>query len=245
DPNNSVVFQTLLNNPKLKNSTRNFAAICEADIGAVPTLEDFLNGRNIPAAKARTDIRIPTGPVAYISAFPVIDALNFEAAARHVGDKVELIGQIVEVKEDVGRRGRGQGKPYVFINFGPWRGNIVKISIWSEGLAKLKDKPSKSWVGRWISVTGLMDPPYSSKRYHYTHFAVTVQEDGQIKVLDEKQARFRLGKAAGVAAPPQKPTASFKPPTHNQNILIKFGKTKPAPQPQPPPQPRYSGHSSP
>src|SRR5262249_7308698 len=53
DPNNSVVFQTLLNNPKLKNSTRNFAAICEADIGAVPTLEDFLNGRNIPAAKTR------------------------------------------------------------------------------------------------------------------------------------------------------------------------------------------------
>ena len=70
------IFQILFSSPKLKESARNFAAICDADIGAVPTLEDFLNARNIPATKARVDIRVPTEPrkVAYISPFPVISA---------------------------------------------------------------------------------------------------------------------------------------------------------------------------
>jgi len=109
-----------------------------------------------------------------------------------VGDKVELIGQIIEVKQDYARKGKGKNKPYVFINFGPWKKDGVKISIWSEGLSKLTKKPSKSWVGQWVSVTGLIDPPYSNPKYGYTHFSVTVLEEGQIQALDEKQARFRL-----------------------------------------------------
>jgi len=250
DPHNSAVFQILLSNPKLKDSARNFAAICEADISAVPTLEDFLSAKNIPAAKARVDIRVPVEPrkVTYISAFPVIDALDFQAAARHVGDKIELIGQIVGVKEDFGRRGRGKNKPYVFINFGHWRGNIVKISIWSEGLAKLKEKPSPNWVGKWVSVTGLLDPPYSSARYGYTHLSVTVQEDGQIQTLDEAQARFRLGKGTAQSASSQKSGASQPRSTSttkttgtkpgsgssNQDILKKFAGGQPKPTPQQP-----------
>ena len=170
-----------------------------------------------------------------------------------------MIGQIVEVKEDVGRRGRGRDKPYVFINFGPWRGSIVKISIWSEGLAKLKEKPSKNWIGRWVSVTGLLDPPYHSKRYGYTHLSVTVQEDGQIQTLDESQARFRLGKsitqpARGAGAPgrtaPVPPHFGRTPPnatksaktgstggTRNKDILKKYGTRQP---PTPPTHTRTS-----
>ena len=117
---------------------------------------------------------------------------HFDAASRRVGDRIELVGKIVEVKRDTGRRGRGRGRPYVFINFGPWRGNIVKISIWSEGLAELKEQPSAAWVNRWVSVVGLMDPPYDSKKYGYRHLSVTVEKDGQIQFLDETQARFRL-----------------------------------------------------
>jgi hypothetical protein len=197
DPQNSVIFQILLNSPNLKNAARNFAAICDADPSAVPALEDFLGGRNIPANKSPVVVRLPTAPRTYISPFPVVDALDFALAEKHVGDKIELVGQIVEVKVDVGRRGKGKDKPYVFINFGPWRGSIVKISIWSEGLAKLKEQPSQTWVGRWVSVTGLLDPPYRNRKFGYTHLSVTVQEDGQIQQLDETQARFRLGKGLG------------------------------------------------
>ena len=78
--------------------------------------------------------------VAYLPAYPVIDALNFPAALQRVGDRVELIGRIVEVKPGSRKRGKGRPKRYVFINFGSARGNIVRISIWSEGLAKMKEQ---------------------------------------------------------------------------------------------------------
>ena len=105
-----------------------------------------------------------------------------------VGDKIELIGQIVEVKENKTRH----GKPYIFINFGPWQGRIVKVSIWSEGLDALSKKPTQSWVGKWISVVGLMEPPYVSRKYKYSHLAISITQGSQLHVLTEKDAKFRL-----------------------------------------------------
>ena len=195
DSQNSEIFRVLFANAKLKTDARHFSSVCDGDISAVPTLEDFLAGKNIPTAKARIvspgKKPVPRA-VGYISAFPVIDALDFGAALHSVGDRVELIGQIVEVKEGFGKRGRGLGQPYVFINFGPWRGSIVKVTIWSQGLSKFQEKPSRTWVGRWISVTGLIDPPFENPRLRYTHLSITVQEVGQIVQLSEPEARFRL-----------------------------------------------------
>jgi hypothetical protein len=206
DPQNSEIFRRLLAMPKLKGQARSFAAICEASLAAVPTLDEFLSGRNIPAAK--TPINATLTPAAkpaaaYIPAYPVVDALNFSAALQRVGDRVELIGRIVEIKPGSRKQGKGPNKRYVFINFGSWSGNIVKISIWSDGLARLKDRPSAAWVGRWVSVTGLMDV-HETKRYR--HLSITVQEDGQIQRLDEAQAGFRL--ASIVMAPPPRDRVS-------------------------------------
>jgi hypothetical protein len=206
DPQNSEIFRRLLAMPKLKGQARSFAAICDASLAAVPTLDEFLSGRNIPAAKTPINATLTpaTKPAAgYIPAYPVVDALNFSAALQRVGDRVELIGRIVEIKPGSRKQGKGPNKRYVFINFGSWSGNIVKISIWSDGLARLKDKPSAAWVGRWVSVTGLMDV-HETKRYR--HLSITVQEDGQIQWLDEAQAGFRL--AGIVMAPPPRDRVS-------------------------------------
>jgi hypothetical protein len=203
-PSSSEIFRRLLAMPKLKEQTRSFAAICEAPLTAVPTLDEFLAGRNISAAK--TAIKTSAAPAAtpraaaYIPAHPVVDALDFSAALQRVGDRVELIGRIVEIKPGSRKKGKGKAKRYVFINFGSWRGNIVKISIWSEGLAKLKEQPSNAWIGRWVSVTGLMDVPYESKRYK--HVSITVQDDGQIQQIDEAEAGFRLA-SISKAPPPR------------------------------------------
>jgi len=128
---------------KLKEQARHFAAICDAPLTAVPTLDDFLVGKNIPGAK--TPIMTSATPeakprvAAYIPAYPVVDALNFSAAPQRAGDRVELIGRIVEIGPGSCKRGKGRTEHYVFINFGSWRGNIIKISIWSDGLAKLTE----------------------------------------------------------------------------------------------------------
>jgi hypothetical protein len=209
DPQNSEIFRILRSKAKLQARAESFAAICEAPITKVPTLADFLAGKNIPSIQSPIAIGTTSSAavkqprvLGYIAAFPVVDALDFDAAEKHVGDRVELIGKIVEVKPGVGRRGRGRDRPYIFINFGPWRGRIVKISIWSEGLDKLKETPSNLWVGRWVSVTGLLDPVYRSHRFGYEHLSITIQEDGQIQHLDEAQARFRL-QSIGKVIPPR------------------------------------------
>jgi hypothetical protein len=193
DPQNSEIFRRLLAMPKLKGHARSFAAICEAPLATVPTLDEFLSGRNIPAAKTPINATLTPAtkpaPAAYIPAYPVVDALNFSGALQRVGDRVELIGRIVEIKPGSRKQGKGPNKRYVFINFGSWRGNIVKISIWSDGLKRLKEQPSDGWVGRWVSVTGLMDV-HETKRYK--HLSITVQEEGQIQWLDDAQAGFRL-----------------------------------------------------
>jgi hypothetical protein len=205
DPPNGEIFRRLSAMPKLKEEARRFAAICEAPLGAVPTLDEYLAGRNVPAAK--TEIKTQPSPAArplaakYISAYPVVDALNFSAAMARVGDRVELIGRIVEVTPGSRKVGKSPPKNYVFINFGSSRGNIVKISIWSDGLAKLKEQPSEAWIGRWVSVTGLIDVPYENKRYGHKHLSITVQEDGQIQELNETEAGSRLASISAAPSP--------------------------------------------
>jgi len=205
DPGNSEIFRRLLAMPKLKEQARRFAAICEAPLAAVPTLDEYLTGHNIPAANTQIKTASPAArsPTAsYISAYPVVDALNFSAAMQRVGDRVELIGRIVEVKPGSRKAGKGPPKRYVFINFGSSRGNILKISIWSDGLAKMKEQPSAAWIGRWVSVTGLIDVPYENKRSGHKHLSITVQDDGQIQQLSETEAGFRLA-SISTAPPPR------------------------------------------
>src|SRR5499427_2210559 len=204
DPPNSKIFQRLLKMPKLKDQAQNFAAVCGAPLAAIPTLDEFLAGRNMPVAQrpvAASPTPVAKPRLAYIPAFPVVDALNFSTAMQYIGDRVELVGRIVEITRGARKRGKAPAKHYVFINFGSWRGNVVKISIWSEGLAKLKEQPSNAWVGRWVSVTGLMDVPFESKRQRYKHLSITVQEEGQIQQIDEAEAGFRLASIAATPVP--------------------------------------------
>jgi hypothetical protein len=236
DPQNSEIFRRLLAMPKLKEQARHFAAICDAPLPAVPTLDEFLAGKNIPGTKTQIKTS-PTPaakrrPAAYIPAYPVVDALNFSAALQRVGDRVELIGRVVEIKPGSRKRGKGRIERYVFINFGSWRGNIIKISIWSDGLAKLKEQPSKAWIGRWLSVTGLMDVPYESKRYGYKHLSITVHEDGQMQQLDEAEAGFRLASISNASLPRVRssPSASESATTTPQSAATSKSKSPQPPQ---------------
>ncbi len=51
-PERSEVFGLLAQHAALRPSVENFAAICRADVGAVPSLDDFRAGRNIPRQAA-------------------------------------------------------------------------------------------------------------------------------------------------------------------------------------------------
>jgi hypothetical protein len=201
DPSQSAVFQDLFNNAAFKDSALNFARVCTAPINDVPTLGGFLAGRNIPAKVILISPPLkgrPRPSSAYIGAFDVVDALDFVGLGARVGDRVELVGRIEEV-----RKGRTKhGKPYIFLNFGNWRSNQTKINIWSEGLSMLTLTPDVSWKGKWISVTGLVDPPYNNRRISYTHLSITITEANQLRTIDEAEARRRLAASKnGTMAP--------------------------------------------
>jgi hypothetical protein len=194
NPGNSAVFARLLERQGVGEDVRNLARVCDATCGAVPCLGDFMAGRNIPASIIRA-AGAQKSPV-YVGAYQVLSANDYFGCERHVGDVVELIGQITAVKASNTK----YGKPYVFLNFGDWRDDIVKITIWSEGLATLSDQPNGSWVGRWVSVVGLMDPPYVTNSY--SHLSITITKSNQIRHVTSEQAMFRLGKAGGTRGGP-------------------------------------------
>ncbi|HMN14020.1 MAG TPA: hypothetical protein PKD55_17020 [Bellilinea sp.] len=248
-PSRSAIFSDLFGRPQFAEDAKNFAAVCQASFDKIPTLEDFLARKNIPQVVITASSTAAPPPAQYMSAFPVLDATNYALCFRHVGDRIELIGRIVEVKQDKTRH----GKPYVFINFGPWQGEIVKISIWSEGLAALTQRPDQGWVGKWVSVVGLMEPPYRSRRYKYSHLAISITQANLLHVITESEAKFRLSSTSvrsagstsrsrnkdildrihGTTNTPSRTTAPGPTPTtSNQAVLQAIKDRQPAPAPR-------------
>lgn len=219
DPSSSQVFQALMavNDQPFQKAVTSFAAICKSPISSTPRLGDFLAGRNIPTAPASAPAARPS-PQKYIGALPVIDASRFSEVCQHVGDKVELVGQIVEIK--VGRLANGTPY-YVFINFGNWRQGCVRITIWSEGLKALEVTPDATWQGQWIVVNGLIDPVYHGKnRYktiEYRSVGITLSDRSQMHKITQDEALWRLGRGVRPGSPVTHSTAPA--PSKNEDIL--------------------------
>ena len=224
DPSNSQLFKKIFGIHQFSDDAKNFAAICRSPFDKIPTLEDFIAKKNIPQVSISISTQGATTIQPYRGAFPVLNADDYELCFQHVGDRVELIGKIVGVKED---KTRG-GKPFIFINFGDWRGKTVKVSIWSEGLAALSHKPDSTWEGKWLTITGLMEPPYHDKtgRYNYSHLSITITQANQLHILQEPEARYRLGGSTSTTNMPKQPQN-----TGNQKILEGLkGSAKPQPR---------------
>jgi hypothetical protein len=232
DPASSSAFALVAKNASLATQIKDFAAVCKSPMAQTPDLADFLAGRNIPAitvvisrsGHGESSTKIAGRP-SYVGAYPVLSAADYAACLGAVGDKVEVIGRIVEVKQD---RTRG-GKPYIFINFGPWQGEIFKVSIWSDGLLHVKSKPDASWVGKWVSVVGLMEPPFVSAKYRYSHLSITVGAAGTMTPITEQEAQWRLAGAGNAAR------AFSAATTSNQDTIVKIrGLSGAAPSPAAP-----------
>lgn len=187
-PHQSKILQEIAQIPTLVQHAKNFAAICAADFSATPTLADFVAGRNIPQTAATFTAAPSTAQLGYISQYPVLDAADYAVFFKHIGSMVELVGKIVEVSEKRTRHGR----PYVFINFAPWKGKAVKIALWSTALAGQQSTPNAGWAGRWVTIRGLVEPVYSNSRYGYEHITITATAVNQILSLTEQEARYRL-----------------------------------------------------
>ncbi|MGL5015939.1 MAG: hypothetical protein ACRC6V_16925, partial [Bacteroidales bacterium] len=210
DPSSSVIFKEVLKITGMGLHVKNLARVALGDFNKVPTLVDFLQNKGIYHEEIIFGQGATLAKAGYQGAYVVCDALKYEKVFEQVGSRIELIGKIHSV-----RRGWGANrKPYVFVNFSDWRGKAVKLAIWSDGMNAIgANVPDQTWVGRWLSVTGLVDAPYHghAKSTTYTHISITITAPGQIQQIPEQEARYRL---LGGIATPTKGAAS-----QNANIL--------------------------
>lgn len=186
-PGSSKGFGELSSIPALKDSVARFSSICCGDYDAIPTLSDFLN----PSFQILATVPTIARQVGYISTYPVLDGTDYDLCLKHVGNMVELVGKVVDVAVNTTR----WGAPYIFLNFSDWRGKAVKISIWSDYLAKAGNIDFKRLKGKYISVIGLMQPPYVNPRFNYSHLSISL--DTTVNEIDEKEAKYRLNYEKG------------------------------------------------
>jgi hypothetical protein len=192
DPASSPAFRLLAVVPGLEPRVTHFAAVCRSPYERVPAFEDFLAARNIPAVPiefsgdASQSLRDR-----YVSIHDVVDASNFARCCSHVGDQVELIGRIVRVV-------MGPESPLdtdcLRIDFGAVAQDLVCLEIWPDALAGLKEIPDPTWVGRWVSAVGLVEPVHSegSGARRRKHVSIAITEQSQLRPLTEAEARHRL-----------------------------------------------------
>lgn len=248
DPASSSVFQEAIRLPTVKASVENLARVAAAQFDRIPSLAEFLRNEGISGAAIVFKAIGTPQTVGYQGAYSVCDAANYAQVLAQVGSRIELIGRIHSVRRAFGVNRR----PYVFVNFSDWRGQAVKLTIWSDGLSTIQpNEPTAAWVGRWVSVSGLVDPPYKghSNGATYTHVGITITGPGQIQQLPEAEAAFRLKSAGrlpapvvgnsrnadvlrgmGVASPPTTPARSpaAPPRSSNQQLLDQMQRQAPA-----------------
>jgi hypothetical protein len=191
NPAASPLFSELKSITAIARDVENFAKICMAPIKTVPSLQDFLAGSNIPTAsvviqtKTQRAIAPASAPQVYVPAHPVFAANDYAAVCAQIGNVIEIVGKVVKV-----HAGRTKyGKPYWFVFFNDGK-KVVKINIWSDTETNIPGGPSQSWVGTWFSITGLVDPVYSSR--YGDSVSITPSSKNSLREITEKDAMSRL-----------------------------------------------------
>ncbi|WP_404479329.1 hypothetical protein [Novosphingobium sp. BL-52-GroH] len=212
DPGSSAAFADLRAIPALARDTAHLASICASSVKSVPTLSEFLSGANIPPAvvtiRSPTEAKVVVQAAAYVGAYDVVDASNFALVSQQVGNRIELVGQVTKVHVGKTR----YGKPFCFVFLLDQSKQAVKLNIWSEGMAKLTPAPSETWVGKWLSIQGLVDPAWSSSKYG-TSVSITINGKSQLRTITQSEARHRLSS----------PRVVTRTATSNRDILAGLG----------------------
>lgn len=225
-PQTSAVFAALARIGDLARDVTSFATICVSPANSLPSLAEFVAGRSIPAGPKYVVPELGTkfARGRYLPAYTVVDASSYESALQEVGEFVELVGKVVSVRNAKTRDSR---RPYAFINFGEWKpGRSVRLTVWSQVLQKMKDKPDDYWENRWLSIQGFLQRRQEPDGRVYVQLVVSAST--QIHTIDEQEAQYRLDSERPDARR-DSPTLSITS-TDNLKLFAEMGAKQPATQ---------------
>ncbi len=190
-PEQSKNFQSLQSVSGLDDLVSKFKRVCEGSFDDIPDHLAFINDLTQYTEEQFEEYEEEQ---AYVGAFPVLSALDFDAASAAVGDVVELIGKVVEIKEG---KTRG-GKPYFFVNFKAFNySDAVTLAVWSNSGLNMQKGYWDLYIDKWISVTGLLQPKYTRTSWNgqsYSTVSIYPTDTTNLKIIEEDEALFRLGK---------------------------------------------------
>src|SRR5262249_47713462 len=74
-------------------------------------------------------------------------------------------------------------------------GEVVRVTVWPDGDYDAAARPDATWVGKWISTVGLMQPPVRRHGRTKPELVVYVTEATQSHIISDDEATFRFGGA--------------------------------------------------
>jgi serine/threonine protein kinase len=196
-PYGSQTFNELKADAKFSKQIAILQQICLSDFDDIPDATDYILFK--PSATTQKKAQQPqTISISYQGNYTVLDATNVGQIATHVGDVVEIIGRIIDTKDGWTRgSGRHGNRPYMFVNFKPWRSRVdtFRLVLWSEVLDQFAQMGVHSVSGRitgqYISIVGMVHV-YTNQ--YGTTYQLVPSSAKQIQIIDRTEADFRLGK---------------------------------------------------
>ncbi len=202
DPASSEAFGLLSHEAGLEEHTRRLASVCVSPFEAIPSFEDFLAGREIPVVAVDLPGRhgATTARPAYVPPYRVADAADFEELSRHVGERVEVVGQVARVTRCSDTE---TAASCLRIELAGPASHDTCLRIWQDTAPLLDAPPDESWAGQWISAVGLIEPVTGDVEGGQgpESVSVSITDWCQLQRLPEAEATYRL-RAAGQASTP-------------------------------------------
>ena len=192
DPTGSNAFRLLRGMTEVRRWSESLAAVCRAPYEATPSLEEFLAGTNIPRPDPGAAAAIAKRPRGPTRATAVVAAADFARCCTCVGERVELVGRVVQVADVPGN---GETPPYLRIDFGAVPQDMVCLRMEPRIFNQPEEVPGQSWIGQWVSAIGLIEPISSggvgAERFKVLSLEIT--EPAEIRRLTPEQLRERMG----------------------------------------------------
>lgn len=245
DPGSSKAFATLSSMPVTGMFAQRLSAMTSAPYAATPTFNDFLAGTNIPAASitansswsAQSTSTSASSTPWYLDQYgtpesspqsngSVADGSDRFQCLTWLGTQIELVGRVKEIK-----RGGPANSPYMHLILSTDAGGSVRIRLLASTLRALiasNRTIDDSWVGSWVSATGVMRNDVGNGIA-----SITLSQTHDLNTLTWEQARNRLALASNAPTPLVSATNSTQAPTTNReriaSLAQKTGTTTPTP----------------
>lgn len=199
----SPLLKDLASLSQLQPLVDRFKGVCNLEFNRLPTLDQFVSG-SFTYSKVLTPI-IPAYPKR--SQYPIYQAFEKGALLEHIGDRVEVIGEITDCRESQTR----YKQPYMFLNFGKWPNQTFTLVLWSNAIKEFKTRNVDpiSFVGKTISIVGVISS-YKDKPQ------IVVEMPSQIQVMQSEEAikgKFISPATVPPSVTPVKPVATPKSPS--------------------------------